>query len=360
MAVTDTALAAEDTALARAERGLDWVWRSSSLRAMALLVIGYALTAWFTAPDAFASLLGHYTKTLKFFILILIAPICAIGVIDWLRGSPGEAIVSHLISRLPAVTLLAALLLVVFTSYTTLKFMIPNIVPFYADSWAADLDAWLHLGDAWHIAHAIWPDSWSGFIFLCYNYTWFFYWFGTPMFTVLWLSPEKVRRYLWSMILTFLVCGTLLAYAFSSVGPVFYADVLGDGRYDALTARLGQLDGMDKVLGYAAYLYASYEGQQAVFGTGISAIPSMHVAVVTLNGWLFTSLNRWAGLVAWLFAAIILLGSVYTGWHYAIDGYLSFLAVTAIWFAVKRAHAGKGEGRRWRIAQGRAVSELRG
>ena len=353
-------MAATDTASAPTETGLRWVWRSISLRLMALLVLAYALIACLIAPDAFVSLLGHYTTTLQYFILILMSPICAIGVIDWLRGSPGEAIMSHLISRLPGVALLAALLLIIFTSYTTLKFTIPSIVPFYADSWAADFDAWLHHGDAWRLAHAVWPDSWSGFIFLCYNYGWFFYWFGTPMFVVLWLSPERVRRYLWSMLLTFIVCGTLLAYAFSSVGPIFYADVLGDGRYDALTARLGELEGMDNVLNYAAYLFASYEGQHAAFGTGISAIPSMHVAVVTLNGWLFTSLNRWAGLAAWGFAGVILLGSVYTGWHYAIDGYLSMAAVTLIWFGVRYMHTVPQRTYVWRRrtdARGNFISE---
>ena len=39
-------------------------------------------------------------------------------------------------------------------------------------------------------------------------------------------------------------------------------------------------------------------------------------------------------IAGWTFAAIIMFGSVYTGWHYALDGYLSFIVVTAIWFGV--------------------------
>ena len=61
-------------------------------------------------------------------------------------------------------------------------------------------------------------------------------------------------------------------------------------------------------------------------------MPSMHCAGAILNAYFFTSLNRWAGLLGWGFAALIVVGSVYTGWHYAVDGYASFVGVTAIWF----------------------------
>jgi membrane-associated phospholipid phosphatase len=33
----------------------------------------------------------------------------------------------------------------------------------------------------------------------------------------------------------------------------------------------------------------------------------------------------------WIFAAIIMLGSVVLGWHYALDGYAGILISVAIW-----------------------------
>jgi hypothetical protein len=42
-------------------------------------------------------------------------------------------------------------------------------------------------------------------------------------------------------------------------------------------------------------------------------------------------LNRAVGLILALFAAIIQLGSVHLGWHYAVDGYLSALFTFLIW-----------------------------
>ncbi|RTL93777.1 MAG: hypothetical protein EKK31_31615 [Hyphomicrobiales bacterium] len=60
-------------------------------------------------------------------------------------------------------------------------------------------------------------------------------------------------------------------------------------------------------------------------------MPSMHVAIATLNAFYLARLNRWLGLAGWAFAIFILFGSIYTGWHYAADGYISMLVVAVIW-----------------------------
>lgn len=46
-------------------------------------------------------------------------------------------------------------------------------------------------------------------------------------------------------------------------------------------------------------------------------MPSVHVAIATLNAFYLARLNRWLGVAGWAFAIFILFGSVYTGWHYA-------------------------------------------
>jgi len=315
-----------------------WVWSSKSLRNLAICLLVYVIIAALVAPAPFVSFISHYVSAISFFMPILILPICLVGWFAMRRWHDPKVIGGHLFGRLPLIAILAFALLLVFTAYTTFKFKIPDIVPFYADAWAAGLDSSLHNGDPWRWTHAVWPEAWSNVIILFYNYLWFFYWFATPMFVILWLKPGMVKQYLWAMFLTFVICGTILAIVFSSVGPIFYADMLGSDRFADLSNQLDTLQGMDTVTVYAAYLFQSYEGKNAVFGTGISAIPSMHVAVVVLNAWLFSSLNRWAGLAAWGFAAMIMFGSVYTGWHYAVDGYLSFIAVSCTWVAVRKAH----------------------
>jgi membrane-associated phospholipid phosphatase len=41
-------------------------------------------------------------------------------------------------------------------------------------------------------------------------------------------------------------------------------------------------------------------------------------------------------VIGWAFASTILFGSIYTGWHYAVDGYLSAILSTAIWLLLSR------------------------
>src|SRR5690606_16080164 len=82
------------------------------------------------------------------------------------------------------------------------------------------------------------------------------------------------------------------------------------------------------------YLLATYRGGPVTAGTGISAMPSMHLAIATLNALLFLRLSRVAGLVTLVYLATTLFGSVYLGWHYAVDGYVSIVAVILLWRAV--------------------------
>ena len=41
-------------------------------------------------------------------------------------------------------------------------------------------------------------------------------------------------------------------------------------------------------------------------------------------------------MAGWSFAALILFGSVYAGWHYAVDGYLSISVVSLLWYLTGR------------------------
>lgn len=62
-------------------------------------------------------------------------------------------------------------------------------------------------------------------------------------------------------------------------------------------------------------------------GLGISAFPSMHVAIAALTALYLTERSRWLAPVGVVFLGVIFFMSVYTGYHYALDGYFSIAAV---------------------------------
>ena len=70
------------------------------------------------------------------------------------------------------------------------------------------------------------------------------------------------------------------------------------------------------------------------YGFGLMALPSLHVAAVTLYvlyGWGEGRFVRWLTII---YALLIFIGSVTTGWHYAIDGYAAaVIALVACYFA---------------------------
>lgn len=69
-------------------------------------------------------------------------------------------------------------------------------------------------------------------------------------------------------------------------------------------------------------------------GTGISAMPSLHVTIAVLMAMTAFRLNKKLGYLAWGYALIVQIGSVHLAWHYAIDGYLGAILVVALWHAI--------------------------
>jgi hypothetical protein len=169
---------------------------------------------------------------------------------------------------------------------------------------------------------------------MLYGPIWFVLWFGLIAFVALNESKALRQRYFWSMAMTIGLLGTFSAIVFSSVGPVLYNDVYHSDRFSTLMASINQTSVGEYMRFASGYLYETYLHGGGKAGAGISAMPSMHLAVVTLNALMLTRLSRLLGAVAWVYLALILLGSVYLGWHYAIDGYFSIAVVALIWFGV--------------------------
>lgn len=224
-------------------------------------------------------------------------------------------------------------------AFTTYKIAIPEIVPFYADGYLAAFGRLFNESGLWKTAHLLVPE-WLGVILVfCYGKIWLVYWLGVVIFAAFSFDDERSFRYLLALALTVVICGTFLATALSSVGPIYYDHFYGGSHYDELYRVLSSNATTAAVLGEAGYLLSAFENHSPEFASGISAAPSMHVAIAWLSALFLTSLNRWLGVAGWIYAALIMVGSVYTGWHYAMDGGISIAAVAVIWWCAGRVLA---------------------
>lgn len=314
---------------------------SAATLGLVLFVAVYTALAAVLYPGPFVTIASTYAGTFAWAIPIIVFTGLAIMSLTVGRAAPTRYILDRLRERWVVLAIVSVGFFLGLTAYSTYKTAIPYHVPFYADQWLADADKWLLGQSAWRLAHRIDSDLWAGLIFICYGTPWLVQWFGTIFFSAFWASNTVRLRYLWAVSLTLCICGTILATLLASVGPIFYYEFTGEPRYQEFHQVLSALPLSDMISKPAAYLLATYQAGEFSLGSGISAMPSVHVALAVLNAYLLSSVNRWAGVIGWSFAALIFYGSVYTGFHYALDGVVSIVVVSAIWWATGRFVTGR-------------------
>ena len=227
------------------------------------------------------------------------------------------------------------------TTFTSFKNAIPNIHPFAYDVGLMELDRLLHFGvDPWRLlqpllGHPLVTSTLSYF----YNF-----WFPLMYLVLYWQifslgNPRLRLQYLLSFAVIWTLAGNLLALVLSSAGPCFYDLVTGTtGPYGELLSYLQQANEQYRnwSLEAQSYLWQVYLAGNVEIGGGISAMPSLHVAVAVLQALLGWQASRKLGLLLGAYAFVIVLASVHLGWHYAVDGYFSIALAAAVWFGVGR------------------------
>ncbi len=236
--------------------------------------------------------------------------------------------------------LVPILLILLFKSaFTALKTAIPYIQPFAHDVVLMEIDRALHFGQhPWEwlqpilgyapvtSAISLLYKFWFGFIYF------FFFWQAFSM-----TDPVLRMRYLLSYVLSWSLLGSLAAIGLSSAGPCYFGLVTGGpDPYAPLLHYLGEADQSFRNWSLIAqdYLWQNYQSGGVDAASGISAMPSVHVAIATLQALLGWHISRKMGWLTTAYCAVVMIGSVHLGWHYAIDGYVSILAVVAIWKGV--------------------------
>ena len=236
-----------------------------------------------------------------------------------------------------------AAMVMFFSAFGVLKGAIAVLSPFAWDETLMRLDQALHFGRL--------PHEYLGWVLerpavvhalnVAYN-LWFVVLIAT-MFTAAVARRDTAlrRQFMMAFMGIWLVGGFLVAMGFSSAGPCYYALIgLGDA-YAPLMDALNEVHRTHTLwaLDTQAKLWSGYVGARDG-SAGISAFPSMHVAMAVLFAIYFSRRAPALGALLWVFAGVILCGSVVLGWHYAVDGYAGGAIAALIWTAAGRWAAG--------------------
>jgi hypothetical protein len=223
--------------------------------------------------------------------------------------------------------------------YTWAKSSIPFAVGYgWEETWA-NADRAIFGADAWRWAHASMPDFLAPAWTLYYAMVWGFALVFSGTLVSAFASRRFTAIFFTATMLSWLIGGIGLAYAMSAAGPVFahLADPALGTRFEPLHIELSRLLASDDlVLKSQRYLERGAAVKAAVKGGGISAMPSMHMATATIlvcAAWR----TKWLPLAV-PFWVMTFFGSIYLGYHYAVDAPVAAGLAIACWAAACRMY----------------------
>lgn len=303
--------------------------------AIALAMLACAATiSFFTgvvASNVFAPYLGAWASLTLISILIWafvdVAKMAKARVDQPLKRLPKSLVIQQKLFLLPAF-----IFPIFIGAYTWAKCSIPFVVGYGWEKFWADTDAAFFGMDGWQLLHTLFPASLAQTWTFFYAVVWGFALGIVGSLVSAFASHRFTATFFTAMMLSWFVGGFVLAYAIPAAGPVFanLVDPSLADRFVPLRERLLAILGPDDVvMRTQRYLAAGIKHKFAIKGGGISAMPSMHIATSTIFV-LAAGKSRWL-LPSVLFWMLTFLGSVYLGYHYAVDAPVALLVAIICW-----------------------------
>jgi hypothetical protein len=225
---------------------------------------------------------------------------------------------------------LVFLLTLFFQAVKVLKNAIPLLQPFYFDHVLLRLERGIFGADAYVFTHRLFGTNATYLLESAYTA-----WHVVQLAVFVWLLLTRDYETKFRALLTIALCwflfGSLLAIGTASVGPIFYDHFYGGDQFAPLLADLAAT-GNGSTDAARSYLLDNYGTLK--IGTGISAMPSMHVSMAVVWCFIAARKPKWLRNCALTFAATILVGSVHLGWHWLSDGVVSIMLTVMTWRAV--------------------------
>lgn len=201
-----------------------------------------------------------------------------------------------------------------------LKTLIPKYAGFFADPYLASFDRVIFGRDPWELFHLVPFMAQVDWLYTL--------WVPKIVACSAWVAvsanTQVLRRFFLSWALCFWALGFALAMALASAGPIFAHD-LGLG-FDGLRPALSEARHAPAI---ADVLWRVHVTNSVVIGGGISAAPSMHCALTFLFALAMRGTVMFVPAV--IYSGFVWFGSVYLGWHYFVDGLISWFGAVLIW-----------------------------
>ncbi len=226
--------------------------------------------------------------------------------------------------------------------FSPFKRLIGRTTGFPLDHDIAPIDRTLFFGhDAWQVTHTLFGAPLPTMLLeVCYD-AWFILVWLSIIYCIVKSGDVALRtRYSIAFVLCWILVGSLAAYFLASAGPCFYQRAFGDAHFAPLMHHLSVLNQQIAAtmpnmrlqsLDTQNWLWQTFAGKSDAFGAGISAMPSVHVAVATLMARASFEVDRRSGYYMSGFAVLIWIASIHLGWHYASDGIIGAAMALAIW-----------------------------
>jgi len=224
-----------------------------------------------------------------------------------------------------AATLLAAAAASIFLP---LKYAIPSEIPFWLDKPLALAEQSLLGAPPWllldrTLGWAAVPMDW---LYGCW----------LPVQTLVFFlvvlarpSPAKTRALI-AYSAGWFVLGVVAAALFASAGPIFYDRLFGGNAFASLRGTL-HARGVWIATAESDRMWASFATQRPGPIAGMSAVPSIHVAI---SFWIYLIARTMAPRMAapaLIYFILMWIGSVQLGWHYVVDGLAGAAGMLTIW-----------------------------
>jgi hypothetical protein len=170
-------------------------------------------------------------------------------------------------------------------------------------------------------------------------FLWFVVMYASLGFTLFWDNNLKRRlRFLWCFLLSWVILGSVMGLYFSSAGPLFY-HAFFPGKPDPYTHFVTFI----KDYGPSEFPLAYWGGEHLLAWTtstemininAVAAFPSLHLAIAWLATLYGFKIDRRLGAAGVMFCVLIYLATILSGFHYAIDGYVSLATVSLMWWGI--------------------------